>query len=155
MSLDDLGPGGHTLDLRLPEDLPDVIADASLLSRVLASLAADALRHSPPHQPPALTAETLPGRLQIRITDANQEPSPNTPGTEPTTAPASAREDSLALRLSRDLTEAMDGTLEAASTGASSFSVTMALPTSARSITSRTQHDRTPPPGALPERPRR
>ncbi|MDT0468617.1 DUF4118 domain-containing protein [Streptomyces gibsoniae] len=154
-SLDDLGPGGHTLDLSLPEDLPDVIADASLLSRVLASLAADALRHSPPHQPPALTAETLPGRLQIRITDANQEPRPYTPGTEPTTAPPSAREDNLALRLSRDLTEAMDGTLEAAFTGPSSFSVTVALPTSARSIASRTPHDRTPPPGALPERPRR
>ncbi|MGO4759999.1 sensor histidine kinase KdpD, partial [Streptomyces sp. 2MCAF27] len=35
-ALDDLGPGGHSISLRLPERLPDVIADAALLARVLA-----------------------------------------------------------------------------------------------------------------------
>lgn len=38
--------------LHLPEQLPDVIADAALLTRALTALGADALRHSPPDRPP-------------------------------------------------------------------------------------------------------
>lgn len=111
--LDDLGPGGRTIEVRLPEQQPDVIADAALLTRVLTALAADALRHSPPQRPPALTAEVLEGRLRIRLTGG------------PDGAPPP---DSLTLRLSRDLTEAMGGTLEPADDGGRLFSVTLTLP---------------------------
>ncbi|WP_324788018.1 DUF4118 domain-containing protein [Streptomyces sp. H51] len=111
--LDDLGPGGRTIEVRLPEQQPDVIADAALLTRLLTALAADALRHSPPQRPPALTAEVLDGRLRIRLTGG------------PDGAP---RPDSLTLRLSRDLTEAMGGTLEAADDRGRLFSVTLTLP---------------------------
>ncbi|WP_457493004.1 hypothetical protein [Streptomyces sp. P5_D11] len=41
----------------MPEQLPDVIADAALLTRALTALGADALQHSPPDRPPVFTAE--------------------------------------------------------------------------------------------------
>jgi two-component system sensor histidine kinase KdpD len=53
LALDDLGPGSHDVIVRLPEDLPDCLADAALLERVVANLIANALRHSPPRQPAA------------------------------------------------------------------------------------------------------
>ncbi|MFE2183977.1 DUF4118 domain-containing protein [Streptomyces sp. NPDC059455] len=124
-ALDDLGTGGHTLVLRLPEQPPYVLADAALLTRVLTALAADALRHSPPDAPPTLTAEARRGRLRIRITD----------GTVPGAARAPARADTLPLRLSRDLGEAMGGTLEHTRTGGA-FSVTLTLPTAAHRVAS-------------------
>ncbi|WBO69515.1 hypothetical protein [Streptomyces camelliae] len=40
--LDDLGPGGRTIQVRLPEQERDVIADGALLTSVLTALAADA-----------------------------------------------------------------------------------------------------------------
>jgi len=108
--------------LRLPERMPDVIADASVLTRVVTALMADALRHSPAGRPPVLTARVQRNRLAVRVTDGAPDPG------RPTTA---ARADSLALRFSRDLTEAMAATLTAAFTGPA-FSVTLNLPTSAR-----------------------
>ncbi|MGW1075994.1 DUF4118 domain-containing protein [Streptomyces sp. NPDC002537] len=118
--LDDLGPGGHTLRLSLPEELPDVIADAALLTRALTALAADALRNSPADRSPTLTADVLAGRLAVRVTDGTDPGSPGVRGDRAT---------SLALRLSRDLAEAMGGTLEP--TAADGFSVTLSLPTAA------------------------
>ncbi|GGU60810.1 sensor histidine kinase [Streptomyces albospinus] len=121
-ALDNLGPGGHDITLHLPEVLPDVVADAAVLTRVLTTLTADALRHSPPGQPPTLTARTLPHHLAVRITD----------GAEPDTdSPSQPRADGLPLRLARDLTEAMAGTLKPSVTGPA-FSVTVTFPTSAR-----------------------
>ncbi|MFK4185346.1 DUF4118 domain-containing protein [Streptomyces sparsogenes] len=128
-ALDDLGPGGHDIVLRLPPQLPDVIADAALLTRVLTTLAADALRHSPADAPPTLTAETLPDRLTVRIADgAIGAPAPGAPANGGTVTDRPG--DSLPLRLSRDLTEAMGGTLDTTTTG-HVFAVTLTLPTSA------------------------
>lgn len=131
-ALDDLGPGGHTILLDLPEDLPDVIADAALLARALSALAADALRRSPPGAPPALTAEAPPGRLVIRMTDGAGEPEPEAGPHYVSPGAPGARADSLALRLSRDVAEVMGGTLDIMPTGSgAAFSVTLALPAAA------------------------
>jgi two-component system sensor histidine kinase KdpD len=127
-ALDDLGPGGHSIVLRLPEQLPDVIADAALLTRALTALGADALRHSPPDRPPIFFAQLRGDRLVIRVQDGIPEQSPES-GTEPSRAP-STRADGLALRLSRDVAEAMDGTLETTDDGPV-FSVTLTLPSCA------------------------
>ncbi|MFE9060110.1 DUF4118 domain-containing protein [Streptomyces violaceusniger] len=116
-ALDDLGTSGRTIALHLPEQLPYVIADAALLTRVLTALGADALRHSTPDAPPTLTAEARPERLTVRITDGT------------TSEPNGSRADSLPLRLSRDLTEAMGGTLNHTSRRRA-FAVTLTLPTS-------------------------
>ncbi|MER7989502.1 DUF4118 domain-containing protein [Streptomyces noursei] len=123
-ALDDLGPGGHSIVLRLPEQLPDVIADAALLTRVLTSLGFDALRHSPPDRSPVITAEVRDGYLTIRVEDGSP--------VQRTTAArtADARADSLGLRLARDLAETMDGTLETL-VEAPAFSVMLTLPSSA------------------------
>ncbi|MFI7094309.1 sensor histidine kinase [Streptomyces lydicus] len=134
-ALDDLGPGGHTIVVRLPEQLPDVIADAALLTRVLTALGADALRHSPSDRPPVFTAEVLQsGRLEIRVADGPEELGPDPRATraqEVSAGPRTAgtRADSLALRLSRDLVEAMGGTFETAAAGPA-FVATLTLPSS-------------------------
>jgi len=98
-ALEDLGPGGPAITLSVPEDMPDVIADAGQLSRILTSLTAEALHRSPPGRPPALTAASEDGRAEIRVTDHGP---PQAQGGEP---------DTLGFRLARDLTEAMGNTL--------------------------------------------
>ena len=50
-ALDALGPTGEAVTLQVPADLPAVQADEMLLERVVANLAANAARHSPPDQP--------------------------------------------------------------------------------------------------------
>ncbi|MEE1806644.1 sensor histidine kinase [Streptomyces sp. BE133] len=127
-ALDDLGPGGHSIVLHLPEKLPDVIADAALLTRALTALGADALRHSPPDRPPVFTAEVRAGRVRIRVEDGVPVRGPEL-GAAASRAPGT-RADSLALRLSRDLAEAMDGTLETTTEGPA-FSAMLTLPSSA------------------------
>jgi two-component system, OmpR family, sensor histidine kinase KdpD len=95
-ALEDLGPGGPDIALRMPEDLPEVIADADLLTRILTSLTAEALHRSPAAVPPALDADIRPGLVEIRISDCGvQEGEPESPR----------------FRLARDLTEAMGDTL--------------------------------------------
>lgn len=129
-ALDDLGPGGHSIVLRLPEQLPDVIADAALLTRALTALGADALRHSPPDWPPVFTAEARGDRLVIQVKDGTHGPGPE-PGKAAARA-SSTRGDSLALRLSRDLAEAMNGALETTiEDGGAAFSVALTLPSAA------------------------
>lgn len=131
-ALDNLGPGGHTIDCTLPEQLPDVIADAAVLTRVLTSLAADALRHRPPDRPPRFTAEVRPAHLEIQVTDGA------TVGSDDTSrgGRSGRRTDSLPLRLSRDLTETMGGTLEP-DAGGTAFAVRVTLPTAAPRTTVR------------------
>ena len=119
-SLEDLGPGGHHITLSTPEDLPDVIADAALLTRILTSLMGDALHRSPADVPPVFTADGLASHVQIRIAD--QGPGPHQ-GNDT---------NSLALRLARDLTEAMGDTLRCEETRGGGRTVTITLPAAAR-----------------------
>jgi two-component system, OmpR family, sensor histidine kinase KdpD len=114
-ALEDLGPGGHHITLQTPEDLPDVIADAALLDRILTSLMADALHRSPADTPPALTATVTGGDVTIRVTD-------NGP------APAAGNGSGLALRLAQDLTEAMGFTFRCGQIPAGGRSVAITLP---------------------------
>jgi two-component system, OmpR family, sensor histidine kinase KdpD len=95
--LDDLGPGSQHVTLSTAEDLPDVIADATLLTRILTSLLADALQRSPAGQPPVVTAVGRNSRVEVRITDHGPDQANG--------------EASLAFRLARDLTEALGDTL--------------------------------------------
>jgi two-component system sensor histidine kinase KdpD len=119
-SLDDLGPGGHHITLSTHEDLPDVIADAELLTRILTSLMADALHRSITDVPPMLTAAGLASHVEIRITDHGPGPRQGN-GTN-----------SLALRLARDLTEAMGDTLRCEQTPGGGRTVIITLPAAAR-----------------------
>jgi two-component system sensor histidine kinase KdpD len=117
-ALEDLGPGGPDIMLSVPEDMPDVIADADLLARILTALTAEALHRSPPGLPPALAAASHDGRAEIRVTDHGP---PQSPGSEP---------DSLGFRLARDLTEAMGDTLRCTENQGGGRTVIITLPAS-------------------------
>ncbi|MFJ7587488.1 DUF4118 domain-containing protein [Streptomyces sp. NPDC097617] len=125
--LDALGPGGHTIRCVLPEQLPDVIADAAVLTRVMTALAAEAQRHSPTELSALLTAEARSGQVEIRVTDGTDE---GPRGSERETRPSRVAADSLTLRMSRDLTETMGGTLETVAVGPG-FVVKLTLPAAA------------------------
>jgi two-component system sensor histidine kinase KdpD len=120
-SLEDLGPGGHHITLDTPEDLPDVIADAALLTRVLTSMMADALHRSPAEAPPTLTAAITGSEVDIRVTDRG-------PG------PDQGNGSGLALRLARDLTEAMGETLRCDPLPEGGRCVSLALPAASRPL---------------------
>ncbi|MFG2041880.1 universal stress protein [Dactylosporangium sp. NPDC048998] len=57
----------------LPEPPPLVIADRWMLTRALAGLIADAVRHGPPDRPVAVAAAEANGQVQIRIVDHRRE----------------------------------------------------------------------------------
>ena len=119
--LDDLGPGRQEVTLSLAEDLPDVIADATLLNRVLTSLLADATRRSSAGPPPVLTASSPNGQVEVRITDQ---------GPDERGGPAS-----LAVRLATDLAEAMGITLRCEHSPSGGRTVVIILSAAARSAT--------------------
>ncbi|MGW8762489.1 DUF4118 domain-containing protein [Streptomyces sp. NPDC055815] len=125
--LDTLGPGSQRIRCNLPDQLPDVIADAAVLTRVLAVLAAEALRHAPPERPAHLTAGTGPGHVAVHVTDGNGD---RTAGSTASGTEADRTEDSVVLRLSRDLAEAMGCTLEPVPS-APGFAMVLTLPTAA------------------------
>ena len=117
-SLDDLGPSRQGVTVSLAEDLPDVIADATLLTRILAGLLADAVRRCPAGPPPVLTAAHLDGHVEVHVVDT---------GPDEHGGPAS-----LSLRLAADLAEAMSVTLRRERTPGGGRTVIIILPASAR-----------------------
>ncbi len=117
--VEDLGPGVPDIILSLPEDLPDVIADASLLTRILTSLTAEALRHGTGATPPTIAAASREGSVDLSITIQGPAESPR------------AELDSLGLRLARDLTEAMGGAFRWADSPDGGRAVIVTLPAAA------------------------
>jgi two-component system, OmpR family, sensor histidine kinase KdpD len=130
----------------VPDGLPLVKADPGLLERVLANLFSNALRHSPPDQPPALVGREAPAgpggqdRVIIEVIDHG-------PG-----VPAGQRElifepfqrldersggVGLGLSVARGFTEAMGGTIEAAGTphGGLTMRLTLLAATSGVAVT--------------------
>ena len=132
-SLDDLGPAGRAVTVSIPEALPEVAVDPGILERVIANLTANALRYSPPGTPPALSGSTLHDRVELRVIDRGPGipadhrdqmfvPFQRLGDTDNTTGVG------LGLALSRGLTEAMGGTLEADETPGGGLTMTLSLP---------------------------
>jgi two-component system sensor histidine kinase KdpD len=132
-AVDAVGPLARDVAIRIPDDVPDVVADPALLERALANLVANALRFSPPDTPPMVTASALAGHVELRVID---------------TGPGVPREDwdriflpfqrlgdrdntvgvGLGLALSRGLVEAMSGTLVPELTPGGGLTMTISLP---------------------------
>ncbi len=132
-SLDDLGPGGKTVLVEMPADLPEVLVDPGILERVISNLMANAIRYSPPGSPPLLTASSLGDRVEVRVIDRGPGipeeqasrmfvPFQRLGDTDNTTGIG------LGLALSRGLTEAMDGTLEPEETPGGGLTMALSLP---------------------------
>lgn len=100
--------------LQLVEDLDE-------LSRLHAG------ERSPTERSPLLAAEARSGQVEIRVTDGTDG---GARGVERETPGRGVAADSLTLRISRDLTETMGGTLETVATGPG-FAVRLTLPAAA------------------------
>jgi len=115
VALEDLGPGGHGLVVRIPGDLPDVIADAAVLTRVVVALAANALQRNAPDATAVLAAAPRDDRVEIRF-ENGLLPGEGSEAGAIGQAPAehgttSGGRGVFALALARDLTEEMSGSL--------------------------------------------
>jgi two-component system sensor histidine kinase KdpD len=131
--LDDLGPAGEGVTVRVADGCGAVRADPALLERVLVNLLANALRHSPPGRPPIVSASEHGGEVQLRVVDAG----PGVPDTDwdriflpfqrlgDTDAGSGV---GLGLALSRGLVEAFGGTLTPEHTPGGGLTMTVTLP---------------------------
>ena len=132
-SLDDLGPAGEKVMVDIPEALPEVTVDPAILERVVVNLTENALRYSPPGQPPLLTASALGDRVELRVIDRGPGipekerdrmfvPFQRLGDTDNTTGVG------LGLALARGFTEAMGGTLSAEETPGGGLTMAVTMP---------------------------
>jgi two-component system, OmpR family, sensor histidine kinase KdpD len=134
-ALDDLGPPGRQVVTEIPDSLPEVLVDPAILERVIVNLTTNAVRYSPPGQPPLLSASALGDRVELRVADRG----PGIPeeDLERVFVPFQRLGDTdntagvgLGLALSRGLTEAMGGTLEPDETPGGGLTMVLSLPAS-------------------------
>ncbi|MFI1987789.1 DUF4118 domain-containing protein [Actinoplanes sp. NPDC020271] len=132
-ALDDLGPEGRVIAMRVPDDLPLLDTDPGLLERVLVNVIANALRYSPPDRPPMVTGSSHGDTIELRIIDHG----PGIPEDrwDDVFLPFQRLGDrdthngvGLGLALSRGLAEAMGGTLTPEETPGGGLTMILALP---------------------------
>ncbi|MEV6851516.1 DUF4118 domain-containing protein [Actinoplanes sp. NPDC051411] len=132
-ALDELGPAGRRVRVRIPDDLAAVHADPGLLDRVLVNVVGNALRYSPPERPPVVTAASHDRQIRLSVIDHG----PGIPAADRDRVfqPFQRLGDrdnhtgvGLGLALSRGLTEAMGGTLTPEDTPGGGLTMVIALP---------------------------
>jgi two-component system sensor histidine kinase KdpD len=131
----DRGAGGSQIEVDIPETLPEVLADAVLLERVVANLVDNALRYSPPDRAVRIAASGHADTLELRVADRG-------PGIPPADRDAVfepfQRQDDrvtssgagvgLGLAIARAFTAAMHGTLALEDTPGGGLTAVVALP---------------------------
>ncbi len=132
-ALDHAAPGDD-VDIDIPADLPEVIADAGLLERVIANLVQNALRYSPPGRRVRIAGSAHGGNVELRVIDRG----PGIPAqdVEAVFVAFQRRDDSpsagtgvgLGLAIARGLTEAMGGTIRAEDTPGGGATLVVTLP---------------------------
>jgi len=131
-SLHELGSRAQAVIVRIPPDLPQVMADPPILERVIINVTGNALRYSPDQSPPLLTACHRGDRVELRVVD--QGPGVHQADRDRMFAPFQrlGKTDTtgvgLGLALSRGLTEAMSGTLEPEETPGGGLTMAISLP---------------------------
>jgi two-component system sensor histidine kinase KdpD len=132
-ALDNLDPAARGITVDIGDSLPEINVDPAILERVIVNLTENALRYSPPDQPPLLAASSLGDRVELRVVDRGPGipesdrdrmfvPFQRLGDTDNTTGVG------LGLALSRGLTEAMGGTLTAEDTPGGGLTMTVSLP---------------------------
>jgi two-component system sensor histidine kinase KdpD len=138
LALDALGPDAERVVIDIPDTIPEVVADPALLERVIANVTANAIRFSPPDAPPLLAASAHADCVQLRVVDrgpgidlADRDriftPFQRLGDTDNTTGSG------LGLALSRGLTEAMGGELNAEDTPGGGLTMVIQLRAAPRS----------------------
>lgn len=123
------------LDLDLPDDLPDAVADPGLLERVVANLLSNALLHTPTDQRVQIVARALGAQLGCDIVDHGPGVPPGQ--REVMFTPFQRMSDrapggiGLGLAVARGFTEAMGGTLVPLDTDGSGLTMRVLLPRAA------------------------
>lgn len=123
------------VEVAVPSDLPEVLADPGLLDRVIANLVQNALRYSPAGVAVRLAGSAHGSTVELRVIDRG----PGIPETarERSFAPFQRRDDlstsisagvGLGLAIARGFTEAMGGTLTMDDTPGGGLTVVIALP---------------------------
>jgi two-component system sensor histidine kinase KdpD len=119
------------LRLLVPDGLPLLRADPGLLERVLANLFSNALRHSPPSQPPALRARRRGDSVVLQIVDHGRGVPDEL---KPRIFEPFQRFDDhgtgvgLGLAVAKGFTEAMGGSISAANTPGGGLTISVTLP---------------------------
>jgi two-component system sensor histidine kinase KdpD len=138
-ALDDLGPAGRGVRIQVPDISPEVHADPALVERILVNLVRNALRYSPPGQPPTIAVSDHAGTVDTRIIDHG--PGIPTDQWDRVFLPFQRLGDrdngsgvGLGLALSRGLAEAMGGTLDPDSTPGGGLTMTLRLPETAPAL---------------------
>ncbi|MGV9305619.1 DUF4118 domain-containing protein [Nonomuraea sp. NPDC003727] len=138
-AIDDLGPVRDRVEGDISVELPEIVADPTLLERVLVNLMTNAVRYSPQDAKVLITASGHGAHVEIRVIDRG-------PG-----VPADAHDRiflpfqrlgdrdndtgvGLGLALSRGLTEAMGGTLVPDETPGGGLTMILTFPISSRAV---------------------
>jgi two-component system sensor histidine kinase KdpD len=135
-------PGGDAIVVDIPAELPEALADAGLLERVIANLVDNALRYSPADQPVRISASAHGNALEVRVIDRG----PGIPSSdhEAIFQPFQRRDDhatngsaglGLGLAIARGFTEAMHGDLALDDTPGGGLTAVIALPRTPGSAT--------------------
>jgi two-component system sensor histidine kinase KdpD len=137
LALDAIGPEATSVEIGLPDSLPEVLADPALLERVIANVAANAIRFAPDGTAPVITGSSHGYDVQLRVIDRG----PGIPADdrEAVFTPFQRLGDSdpstgigLGLALARGLTEAMGGQLFPEETPGGGLTMVIQLPAAQR-----------------------
>jgi two-component system sensor histidine kinase KdpD len=126
---------GARVDVDVPDPVPDVVADAGLLDRVIANLVENALRYAPVDRPVRLAVSTHADAVELRVIDRG----PGIPSAEREAvfAPFQRRNDhatstsggvGLGLAIARGFIEAMHGRITLEDTPGGGLTAVVSLP---------------------------
>jgi two-component system sensor histidine kinase KdpD len=140
LALDAIGSEATTVEIVLPDSLPEVLADPALLERVIANVTANAIRFAPVGTRTLITGSSHGGDVELRIVDRG----PGVPESawEAIFTPFQRLGDNdpstgvgLGLALARGLTEAMGGQLYPEETPGGGLTMVIQLPAARRRTT--------------------
>ena len=131
-ALDHVG-ADHRVEVDVPSDLPEVVADAGLLERVLANVVQNALRYAPVGSPVRIAGSSYGEVVEVRVIDRGPGIPTGVldavfqPFQRGNDAPSNGAGVGLGLAIARGLTEAMGGTVRAEETPGGGATVVIAL----------------------------